>query len=154
MSQSHKILKRCLQLANSSVVKGNHPFGAVLLLDGKIVCEAENEVETMKDVTAHAEIRLIKKAQKILTKEQLKMCTLYTSTEPCSMCSGAIYWAGIDKVVFGCSTSQLNKIVGGSLSMKASEVLNSGTREIEISDLSDDSSYQIPHREFWPTFNP
>ncbi len=78
---------------------GNHPFGAVLVLDGKIVLRAKNTVNTDRDPTAHAETNLMTKAIRNLSPEEIRRSTLYTSCEPCDMCTGKIYWAGIRSVI-------------------------------------------------------
>ena len=91
--QTHQLhMGAAIAMAQSSVTKGNHPFGAVLVLDGEIVCTAENTVHSDNDATCHAESNLCSIANKQLSVEQRKQATLYTSTEPCPMCSGAIYW--------------------------------------------------------------
>ncbi|MBC77167.1 MAG: tRNA-specific adenosine deaminase [Halobacteriovoraceae bacterium] len=142
-------LAQCLDLAKAAVESGNHPFGALLVKDDRVVATSKNEVVVLHDVTAHAELRLIQKAQVELTAEELKDCTLYTSTEPCAMCSGAIYWAGISKVVYGCSTSQLFNIVKSGLFIKAEEVFFKGTRKIEVLDYSHEKKFIKIHENFW-----
>lgn len=76
------------------------PFGAIIVKDGKIISEAHNTVLSDTDPTAHAEINAIRKACKNLNNFHLEDCTLYTSSEPCPMCLGAIYWAHLKRVVF------------------------------------------------------
>jgi len=68
--------------------------------DGKIIAEAFNSVTLYNDPTAHAEILAIRKAASVLKSFDLNECTLYSSCEPCPMCLGAIYWAGIKKVIY------------------------------------------------------
>ena len=97
--EDRQFVKRSYELAKNAVAHGNYPFGALLVHEGKIVAEFENETTTSGDVTKHAETGLIANASKKLTRKILSECTLYTSTEPCLMCSGAIYWARIPKFV-------------------------------------------------------
>jgi tRNA(Arg) A34 adenosine deaminase TadA len=78
----------------------------------EIVVEAENNVVTGRDPTGHAETNCVRAAALQLTDEQLARSTLYTSTEPCCMCSGAIYWAGVTAVVYGCSDAALGAHAG------------------------------------------
>ncbi|MBK7131300.1 MAG: nucleoside deaminase [Bacteroidales bacterium] len=78
------------------------PFGAVIVKGGKLIAEGHNRVVQTTDPTAHAEILAIREAAKKLNSHDLKDCTLYTSCEPCPMCLGAIYWAGIKKVIYAC----------------------------------------------------
>ncbi len=82
--------------------RGNHAFGALLVdTDGTPVLAAQNSVVTDNDVTAHAEMNLIRVASRKFKPDQLKTFTLYASGEPCPMCAGAIVWANIRRVVFG-----------------------------------------------------
>ena len=142
-------LSTCLDLAKSSLEKGNHPFGAIIVLDGKIITSSENEVVSLNDVTAHAEFLLVQKAQQQLSSKQLSDCTLYTSTEPCPMCTGAIYWAGIARVVFGCSSAELFNIVKSGLNMSVTSIFIKGTRSIDIIGFKDEKAFVEIHEKFW-----
>jgi len=86
-------------------VKQDHggPFGAVVVRNGEIVSRAHNRVIETVDPTAHAEMLAIREASKILGRFDLSDCTLYTTCEPCPMCLGAVLWARIGTVIFGCS---------------------------------------------------
>lgn len=81
--------------------KGNLPFGAVIVMDDKLISSAHAEDLSSNDITRHAEILAIKKACQNLKTKDLKECILYTTNEPCVMCSGAILQAGINKIVIG-----------------------------------------------------
>jgi guanine deaminase len=81
------------------------PFGALVVLNGEIIAQAHNEVIKNKDPTAHAEILAIRRASKKLGRFDLSDCELYTTCEPCPMCFGAIHWARIGRVYYGCSRS-------------------------------------------------
>ena len=98
-------------MASSAVAHGNHPFSALLVKDGKIIFEYENTIYTTHDLTQHAETGLIGKATQKFDPATLAQCTLYASTEPCIMCCGAIRWAGIKRVVYGVTATQLMKVV-------------------------------------------
>ncbi|AXF57950.1 nucleoside deaminase [Salicibibacter kimchii] len=91
-------MKKAIQLACDTVERGNTPFGAVIVKDGEILSEEANEATTEKDPTAHAELLAIREAAKNLRSENLSGCELYASGEPCPMCLGAIYAAGIQDV--------------------------------------------------------
>jgi tRNA(Arg) A34 adenosine deaminase TadA len=106
-----KFMARAYELADSAVAHGNWPFGALLVKDGQIICENENSKITTRDETMHAETGLVRKATQKFDKATLAACTLYTSTEPCIMCCGAIAWAGIPRVVFGVTASQADAIL-------------------------------------------
>jgi tRNA(Arg) A34 adenosine deaminase TadA len=132
-------LLAAIELARRSRGNGNHPFGALLVAaDGKVVLEAENTVVTERDCTGHAESNLMRLASARFTPELLERCTLYTSTEPCAMCAGAIYWGNVRRVVFALSEEALRAIVGGSpvnatLAMPCREVFARGGQTVEVS---------------------
>jgi tRNA(Arg) A34 adenosine deaminase TadA len=101
-------------------------------------------------VTGHAELNLVREAISTLGRDALADCTLYTSTEPCAMCAGAIYWARIPRVVFGCSVECLHSITEGTLRLPCREVFAHGNRRIEVvGPLLEDEALQV-HRDFWP----
>ncbi len=77
------------------------PVGAVIVMHGKIVAKAHNQVQLLKDVTAHAEILAITSACESLQSKYLTEATLYVTLEPCLMCAGALYWNKIGHIVFG-----------------------------------------------------
>ena len=125
MSQ-HDLVRVVFAVASRARVNGNHPFGAVLVKDGEVVAEAENTVVTDGDPTCHAEMNLVRRVVGEVSREDLRGCTLYASTEPCVMCCGAIYWAGIRHVVYGCSAHVLARHAGGSLTVPCREVFAHG----------------------------
>jgi tRNA(Arg) A34 adenosine deaminase TadA len=102
MENDKLFLLRAVKIAADGIKNGGGPFGAVITKDGKIISEANNNVVLTNDPTAHAEILAIRLAASVLKSHDLNKCTLYTSCEPCPMCLGAIYWAGIKKVVYAC----------------------------------------------------
>ena len=87
------------------------PFGAVIVKDGEIIAKGHNHVVAYNDPTCHGEIDAIRKACKKLGTFDLSGCELYTSGYPCPMCTGAIMWANIDKVYYGCNTTD-TEIIG------------------------------------------
>lgn len=149
MTDDEILIATTYQLAQSAQAKGNHPFGALLAVNGKIVLTAENSVVTDHDVTRHAELNLVSKATQALDSETLGCGVLYTSTEPCAMCTGAIFWSGISKIVYGCSAIILGEITGGAFVVPCRELLKYGRREVSvIGPLLDDQGAAI-HRDFW-----
>jgi guanine deaminase len=93
-------LSLAVSLAHKNVALDGGPFGAVVVRNGEIIAEGTNHVTQKNDPTAHAEVEAIRAATQKLGHFQLKGCILYSSCEPCPMCLGAIYWAGIDRVYF------------------------------------------------------
>ncbi len=95
-------IRQAIAVARRARTNGNHPFGALLVgPDGEVVAEAENHVVSQRDPTRHAELVLVSDVARNWPADFLSKSTLYTSTEPCAMCAGAIYWAGIGRVVYG-----------------------------------------------------
>lgn len=108
-------LRLAIAVAAQARAHGNHPFGAVLVDEhNQVLWQAENTVVTGRDVTAHAETNLVRLASHHFSPQQLAHCTLYTSTEPCAMCAGAIHWSHIGRVVYALSEEELYAIVGPS----------------------------------------
>lgn len=98
-----EFLRRAIALATENVTRGKGgPFGAVIVLNGRIVGEGANSVTAANDPTAHGEVNAIRAACQSLNTFTLEGCQLYTSCEPCPMCLAAAYWARIDSIVYGC----------------------------------------------------
>jgi tRNA(adenine34) deaminase len=94
-------MKRALQEANLALSKNEVPIGAIIVMNNQIIARAHNLVETLNDVTAHAEMQAFTAASDYLGGKYLINCTLYVTLEPCQMCAGASYWAQLGKIVFG-----------------------------------------------------
>ncbi len=101
MEKDNEYMRRAIALADESVRRGGGPFGAVIVKDGVIIAEGSNSVTILNDPTAHAEVSAIREACRQLGTFHLDGCTIYTSCEPCPMCLGAIYWAGIKQIFYG-----------------------------------------------------
>ncbi len=150
MSAHHeKFIRVCLQLAEQAKHKGNHPFGAILVKDGEILLRAENRVNSEHDCTRHAELNLVSQASKQLSYDVLRLGTLYTSTEPCAMCAGAIYWAGIPTLVFGCSSAALWRMTDVNLMISSAEIFATGQNKVQvIGPILEDEALSV-HQGFW-----
>jgi len=105
MTERHEFfMERAIALAAEGMnADAGRPFGAVVVKDNEILAEAYNQVTTMNDPTAHAEIVAIRRACEKLKNFELRECIIYTSCEPCPMCLGAIYWSQAKMVYYGCS---------------------------------------------------
>lgn len=101
--EKQEFMRRAIQLSLESVKHGGGPFGAVIVKDGEIIAEAANRVTLDNDPTAHAEVNAIRQAARSLGRFDLSGCDIYTSCEPCPMCLGAIYWAHLDHIYYGCN---------------------------------------------------
>jgi len=108
---NNPFMARAIQLSIESVQSGRGgPFGAVVVKGEKILAEGSNQVTSMNDPTAHAEVLAIRQACAALGSFELKGCDLYTSCEPCPMCLGAIYWARLSRVYFASTAQDAAKI--------------------------------------------
>jgi tRNA(Arg) A34 adenosine deaminase TadA len=131
-------LRRSFDVARRSMSHGNHPFGAILVDDkANVLIETENGYMPAHDGTAHAERLLATEACRTLGRDLLATSTLYSSAEPCAMCAGAIYWAGIGRVVYGLSERRLRAITGNhpenpTLDLPCREVFARGQRPTEV----------------------
>ena len=96
-----KYMRMALEEAKLALEADEVPIGAVIVADGRIVGRGHNLVETLIDVTAHAEIQAITAASATLGGKYLNECTLYVTVEPCIMCAGAIGWAQVGRIVWG-----------------------------------------------------
>lgn len=148
-------LRRAIEVARRARAHGNHPFGAILV-DGNnvVILEAENTVNTEHDVTGHAETNLIRLASRQFDPEILRKCTLYTSTEPCAMCSGAIHWGQVGRVVFGLSEEGLYTMTGShpnneTMRLPCREVFARSGRPVKvIGPLIEEEAITV-HEGFW-----
>ncbi len=103
-------MQEAIELSTKSVESGGGPFGAVIVKDGEVIAKASNSVTLTCDPTAHAEVNAVRAACQKLGTFSLEGCEIYTSCEPCPMCLGAIYWAGIDRIYYGNSQSDAKDI--------------------------------------------
>jgi tRNA(Arg) A34 adenosine deaminase TadA len=133
-----QFLRRSFDVARRAITHGNHPFGAILVDEnGNVLIEVENGYMPAHDGTAHAERLLATKACTTLGADLLRNATLYSSAEPCAMCAGAIYWAGIGRVVYGLSEHRLRAVTGNhpenpTLDLPCRDVFGSGQRTTEV----------------------
>jgi tRNA(Arg) A34 adenosine deaminase TadA len=131
-------LRRAFEVARRARANGNHPFGAILVDDnGQVLIESENSYLPDRDMTAHAERLLATAASKKYDTTYLARCTMYVSAEPCAMCAGAIYWAGIGRVVYGMSERELKSLTGNhdenpTLDLPCRTVFAAGQRHVEV----------------------
>jgi tRNA(Arg) A34 adenosine deaminase TadA len=148
-----KFLREAFAVAQRAQANGNHPFGAILVNEsGEIILEGENTVITDNDCTGHAETNLVREASHRFDQEILKKCTLYASAEPCAMCTGAIFWSGIGRLVFGLSKKQLNELVDQKvypqLMIGCREILATGQRVVKVEGPALEDEAAIIHQDF------
>lgn len=106
-----QLLRSCFDLARAAKQCGDTPFGACLVdQNGTVLLESSNTTVTNQDVTAHAEIDLVRAASKSYSPEELEKMTLFSSAEPCAMCAGAIAWSGIGRIVYALGSERVEKL--------------------------------------------
>ena len=110
--QDTKFMRQAIDLSKRAVEHGNEPFGAVLVHDGEVVFTNENQIYTGHDPTFHAEAGLIRRFCGETGTTDLSDYTLYSSCEPCFMCSGAMVWVRLGRLVYGAGNDDLEKILG------------------------------------------
>lgn len=148
-------LRRAIAIARRARAEDNHPFGALLTsASGQVLLTAANTVTTSRDVTAHAEINLVRLASPIFDADTLATCTLYSSTEPCAMCAGAIYWSGIGRVVYALSEQDLYRLTGAdpenpTMSLGVRAVLGAGQRTVAVEGPFGIREAIEVHEGFW-----
>lgn len=107
-------MQEAIRLSKLAVEHGNEPFGAVLVKDNQIVFTNENQIYTKHDPTFHGEAGLIREFCAQTAHTDLHEYTLYSSCEPCFMCSGAMVWVKLGRLVFGASNTDLEHILGNT----------------------------------------
>ncbi len=100
-SDDERFMRMALAEARAAMEQGEVPVGAVVACRGKAIARAHNLTETLRDVTAHAEMQAVTMAANTLGGKYLTDCTLYVTVEPCAMCAGALGWAQLTRVVYG-----------------------------------------------------
>ncbi|MFC5609293.1 nucleoside deaminase [Variovorax soli] len=150
------LLRQTIALSEESKARGRHPFAALVADEhGHIVSQAgNNSMPPEGDPTQHAELVAAALAARKLSPEQLARCTLYTSAEPCCMCSGAVYWTGIGRVVYALSEHTLLGLTGDhpenpTFSLPCREVFARGQRKVQVVGPLIEAEAAEPHRGFW-----
>ncbi|MBU3143811.1 nucleoside deaminase [Clostridium sp. CF012] len=121
-----------IEMAQYARDKGEYPFGAVLVYNAQIVHKSYDRSIELCDPTFHAELALISEYCRSNHKLNLQGYSLYSSAEPCVMCSGSIKWSHISKVIFSVSQSMLQQMSGGRTKPSCDSILNTGQKKIEV----------------------
>lgn len=130
-------MKMALQEAEAALEKDEVPIGCIVVSNNRIIARAHNLTETLNDVTAHAEMQAITSAANFLGGKYLRDCTLYVTMEPCVMCSGALSWSQISKVVIGARDEQRG-FINKHLSLHPKTEIITGIMEAECSSIVKD----------------
>ncbi len=155
MGSDEDYLRLTIDIAKAARAAGNHPFGAILVgPDGAVLMQAGNPHAAAGDRTAHAERVLMTQASIAHTAQFLEGCTLYSSAEPCAMCAGAAYWAGVGRVVYGLSEDDLRQIIGPhpenlTMNLPCRIVLGAGQRNVAVVGPLLEAESRAVHDGFW-----
>ncbi|MBB6625062.1 nucleoside deaminase [Clostridium gasigenes] len=150
-------LDKCVEVSKYSRDSGNMPFGCILVnKNGEILMEQMNVEGTDYKCTGHAETQLIESASMKYTKSFLWDCTLYSTAEPCAMCTGAMYWANLGRIVYGMSEKDLLAVTGSdpknpTFDLPCREVLARGQKDIKVLGPFPEIVDAVAevHKEFW-----
>ena len=123
INRHQKFMQKAFSLAEQAYDEEEIPVGAIVVKDDRIVGRGYNQTERLTDATAHAEMLAISSAFATLDNKYLDGCTLYVTLEPCPMCTGALVWAKIDRIVFGASDSNAGAC-GTVFNLASNEKLN------------------------------
>lgn len=151
-----KFLRTSIDVSRRSRESGNHPFGCILVgPKGDVLLESYNAFTT-EGGPGHAEANLARKAAQAHDWDFLTGCTLYTSVEPCCMCAGCTYWAGIGAVVFGMTEARLGELTGDhpenlTMDLPCRTVFAAGRRDIDVRGPFPELEKEILaiHEGFW-----
>ena len=152
-TQTITALRRADTVARRAMAMGRHPFGAVLVApDGDTVLAEQGNIDTVN----HAESTLARSAAANYPGAYLAQCTLVTTFEPCAMCAGTVYWAGIGRVVYGAEETALLALTGDhpenpTLSLPCRDVFARGQRAVEVVGPVPEVAQEMvaTHRGFW-----
>jgi tRNA(Arg) A34 adenosine deaminase TadA len=149
-------LRESIRVAENARAAGRHPFGSIVVSgDGRVVASfGNNSLPPEGDPTQHAELQAVAHAFRVLGADGMAGSTLYTSAEPCAMCSGAAYWTGIDRVVYALSEHRLLELTGDhpenpTFSLPCREVFARGQRPIEVVGPLLEYEAAAAHAGFW-----
>jgi len=149
MNAQEDFARQAIELARRARAAGNHPFGALLVVDGEIALSAQNTVTTDRDPTAHAETNLVALAIRELSAEQIRRGTLVTSCEPCAMCVGKMYWAGIRSMVYALPSEELAVLAGGDFLVPCRELFAKASETVIVNGPLLVNEAREVHRDFW-----
>ena len=142
----HHAMALAIDASRQALAAGDMPFGATLTdATGQVLWVARNHQVTAQDCMGHAETALVQEVQKALGLQALQGGTVYASGEPCAMCSGALFWAGVRRVVYAATTQDIAQTLGGPvLPATAAQVLGSATPAVAVQGgLQRDAAVQV-----------
>ncbi len=130
--QDEDFMRMAIEKAGEGIAKGQTPFGACIVKDGRVIAVEHNAVWASTDITAHAEITAIREACRDLVTVDLSGCTIYSTTEPCPMCFSACHWARISRIVYGTEIADVKALGFHELTISNHEMKRLGDSPIKI----------------------
>jgi len=150
MGTDEEYIRDAIELAREAVSDGNTPFGSLLVVDGTVRKRSRNTTVTENDITAHPELKLARWAARELDADERGACTMYTSTEPCEMCATAIYYAGLNRVVYSVPGNSLASVRGQEKSgISCAEVIERKGGPTDVDGPVLESEGLSVHRDFF-----
>jgi len=142
-------VRRALDLARKAAANGNTPFGSLLVWEEEVIAESENTTWADDDITAHPELKLARWAARRVDEDERSDVTMYTSTEPCPMCAGAVSLSGLGRVVYSVDGETASELAPGDEPALTSDLLER-VDEIEVVGPVLERDGRDVHRECWP----
>ena len=135
MTEDERFMQQAIGEAQLALQAGEVPIGAVVVCKNRIIARSHNLTETLTDVTAHAEMQAITAAANTLGGKYLTDCTLYVTVEPCAMCAGALGWAQVPRIVYGCADPKRGYQLFAPRALHPKANVTSGILEAECRQL-------------------
>ncbi|MCA9346301.1 nucleoside deaminase [Candidatus Saccharibacteria bacterium] len=126
------VMQRAIDLAIENLNDGGHAVASVIVKGDEIIAEGFTTIIRDNDPTAHAEINVIRLASKLLDNRYLEGCYLYTTFEPCPMCTSAAVWAKMKGIVYGASRNDENENAHQRIKISAREVIDKGVPKLDL----------------------
>ena len=151
MSDSDEVfIEAAIEQSRLAARGGEYPYGAVLVCEDTILLRCYNTSQSTKDLTAHAELSLIRQATRQFSADQLARCALFSSCEPCAMCAGALYWSGIGRLVYACSTELDAKISDMPFAIPCRSIVQvNGGHTVDVRGPLLEESAALVLRAYW-----
>jgi tRNA(Arg) A34 adenosine deaminase TadA len=137
-------MAEAIALAREAVDRGDRPFGSVLVVDDDILMRESNRVVTESDIRRHPELQLAYRACRELDESTRGKAVMYTSTEPCPMCTGGIRYAGFGRIVYSVGADEIAEFTGEEPATRSTEILDCEV----VGGVSNDSGRSV-HEAFW-----
>ncbi|MEA3498654.1 MAG: nucleoside deaminase [Campylobacterota bacterium] len=127
-----KYMRYAIEISKIGIQNGQTPFGAIIVKDDKVISKTHNQVFSLTDITAHAEMIALKKACKNTNSIDLSGSTIYSTCEPCPMCFSAINWARIDRIVYGANIDDASNAGFNELTISNQQMKELGNSKVKI----------------------